>query len=201
MEKEKVFYENELKNISLGRKVVEEFIEMFEDMVDLRFSQMKVKCLKNEDRIIGEIKHSFLVLFEQTRQRHKDMDIRYIYISYLRSSFLGKTSTYRIDLYDQEDRLSEMECAVYWNCKEISDEFYSIRDELKDIFKRQSKLKDYVLDERIVELAEEVCDFAKPFIKKAIIQLMEENANLWKQREMPVFFIGEYMDKTEEIRY
>lgn len=198
MEKVKVFYENELKNISLGRNVVEEFIEKFENGIDLRFSQMKDKCLKHEDEIIGEMKHSFLELFEQINQRYQELDIRYIYISFLRTAFLNKTAMYRIDFYDQADRLSAMECAVYWDCKEISDVFYSILDELKDIFKRQSKLKGYVLEERIVELAEEVCSFTKPFIEKAILQLLEENANLWN-REMPAFFIGEYMDKIEKV--
>jgi len=197
-------YEKELNAIMIGRKKTEEFILEFEEMIEQNLTEIGNKYKEKKPDLVLKMENSLLVVFEELKNTYWELEkmkktegLKYIYISFLRTSIESQKEIFRIDLYDEKGRAGEVECACYWECLELFSDFYKLRDKMKLFFQKQSKLKTYVLDERIIEVAESINSIAKPYIVEAI-----KNVNgviTWNVKELQIF-IGEYLDKVEEVQ-
>lgn len=97
-------------------KVMAEFKTKY---VEGRFEEGYPKIEEKIDKHKEVIKEDIICKFKEVCKRAKKMqeenlknEIKYIYISYLRTSFMQNSGKYRIDLYDDKWFLDKEECSV-----------------------------------------------------------------------------------------
>lgn len=197
-------YENELNQLSIGRKLAEKFLEELEAEIDTGIREFEYECSCDQINIVNSIKNSLKHIFLKLNLLYrnlqkKDMvgDMEFIYLSFLRSAILTNNAVYQIDVYDRKGRSSTVECACRWECIEIFQGFHNLKRDIEIKFRKQKKIREYILDKRLIELGETMHEFARPIIAEAIKQLAEDEL-LWGDK-LPVIMIGEFLDKSDEI--
>ena len=200
----KLIYENELSQISIGRKVTEKFLEELEAQIEAGIREFEYECTYNQINLVNEIKNSLKTIFLKLNILYRNLqkqdmveDMEFIYFSFLRSAILTNNAVYQLDVYDKKGRSSTVECSYRWECIEIFQGFYNLKREIESKFRKQMKIKEYILEKRLMELGETMHEFAKPIIAEAIKQLAEDEY-LWEDK-VPVIMIGEFLDKSDKI--
>lgn len=121
----------------------------------------------------------------------------YLYISYLRSGVLLHTPYYRIDLYDENGRISEVECSAGWESAPMREIARAGEETLAANFSRQSSAGMFCCEEMTLRLADELhrqCTALMPKILEAL--------GARKQKIFPAIlrvYMGEFLDEAQEI--
>jgi len=128
------------------------------------------------------------------RSSGKKETLKYIYISYLRSSIIIQQPTYRIDLYD-ENRFADLtDCFSYWDVGSFMNQIY------KDIYVLETKMlhsddpREYHVEKIWLEEAEKYAITLSSQIL-SIIKACQGKVDL----EGVEWYAGEFFDKSKRI--
>jgi len=156
----------------------------------------------DKENIEGELIASFEKLCENAISLQKDGtkgNINYVYISFLRTSIMNNTCTYRLDAYDENWFLDKEECYSLWKPSFIYTSLFShmeILEEKKIEYGRAITSMD--LEKIKFFEAERYHILTVEFIREIMPKLIENP--LFKKMgktESISILIGEYMDKSE----
>lgn len=89
---------------------------------------------------------TLLMQYEAMQKQGIFGKLEYIQFSFLRTGLLDHHDPYRIDLYDSQWLLSDVECMVKWNAENIFDGFYELKTLLQERFKGQTRVREYYID-------------------------------------------------------
>ena len=124
-------------------KVMAEFkIKYVEGYFEEVFPKIEDKLNKDKDIIKAEIISKFKEVCNKAKNMQEENlknEIKYIYISYLRTSLIVNSGYYRIDLYDDKWFLDKEECATDIDLSFIYEPLFEHEKELKE------KRKEYGL--------------------------------------------------------
>ncbi|CAH8247771.1 hypothetical protein WJ0W_005028 [Paenibacillus melissococcoides] len=153
-----------------------------------------------------QIERRFLAAFEAVCKQAAKLQaegrkgsIRYVYISFLRTSIMANTALYRIDAYDDNWFLDVEECASSWSADFIFAPLFRRMGELEEKRKAYAR-KITRMDIEKIKLIEAykyhllTVEWLRGFIPSLIdsetYRRMDKSANLQ-------LFIGEYKDQCE----
>ena len=125
--------------------------------------------------------------------------MRWVYLSFLRSSVLHGVPCYRIDFYDERDQISEQECAGAWEFEYVFQHLKDIYHQLQVEFSHQSRVKECELDAVVYHLAERFKKEAEKLIPEIVRSFMEEYGTDFFGEESVNFRLGELFDKSELV--
>ena len=184
-------------------KILQEFKDKY---VNNRFineiPKINEKIEKNEKVIKDEILLNFNKVCENAKNLQNEnikKKIKFIYISFLRTSLLENKGIWRIDLFDENWFLDKEECFINLDCTFIYEDLFSFIEEL------QVKKKEYgrTITEMDIEKIklQEGDKYHKLIIRifgDIINELIEcENFKEMNKHEELMIFAGEYMDEVE----
>ncbi len=128
-------------------------------------------------------------------------NIKYIYFSFLRTSFCEGRGEFRIDAYDENWFLDKSECYINMNFDFVYKSLLEFMDELKKERKKYgSDLNDMDIEEIILDEADKYLMLVIEFLKDRINQFIQAKSySEMKKREDIKIIAGEYMDEAEII--
>ncbi|MCT4509032.1 MAG: hypothetical protein N4A48_09790 [Tepidibacter sp.] len=163
--------------------------------IDKRYKQDKEKI---ENELISAFELACKKSLNLQNKGEKG-DIKYIYISFLRTSIIENKSFYRIETYDENWFLDKKECFSLWNSDFI---FTSLFNHMKDLEQKKvdyfSKITSMDIDRIKFLESTKYHVLAVEFIKNLIFNFLENS----KYKEMDktndiCILAGEYMDQSE----
>lgn len=184
-------------------KVLEEFKNKYmKNRFINEIPKINVKFQKNEKVIKNEILLNFNKVCENAKNLQNEnlkKEIKFIYISFLRTSLLENKGIWRIDLFDENWFLDKEECFINLDCTFIYEDLFSFIEEL------QVKKKEYgrTITEMDIEKIklQEGDKYHKLIIRifgDIINEFIEcENFKEMNKHEELMIFAGEYMDEVE----
>lgn len=96
--------------------------------------------------------------------------LKWIYLSFLRSSMKDHYPAYRIDFYDERDCFSDQACSGVWEFAFLFSHFDKIRNMVLDAFRHQSKVKEYEADALLYALYDRFHDLASRLLPSLVEQ-------------------------------
>ncbi|WP_308167970.1 hypothetical protein [Clostridium estertheticum] len=128
-------------------------------------------------------------------------EIRYIYFSLLRTSFLENKGEYRIDLYDENWILDKQECFINIDLNFIFASIFKYMEELKEKKKECGRsITDMDIENMMLEETDKYHVLAVEFLKGLIEKFIgTPSYEKMKKAEDIRIFVGEYTDETEMI--
>lgn len=194
-----------LKMTTDKKEMLKDFIEKY--VLDRWYEELIVidkRYRENKEDIEKELIYAFSTVCQNAvklQEENKKGDIKYIYISFLRTSIMDNKSFYRIDAYDEKWFLDKEECCTYWNTDFVFNSLFTHMQELEE------KKKEYArnitsIDIDRIKLLEAlryntlVIEFMREMIPKLVE--IEEYKKMNKSLEIRIL-AGEYMDISEVI--
>lgn len=184
-------------------KVLQDFIK---DNVYQRWqyelNEIDKRYKQNKENIENELISAFELVCEKSlklQNQGEKGDIKYIYISFLRTSIIDNKSFYRMDTYDENWFLDKKECFSLWNSDFI---FASLFNHTKDLEHKKAdyfgKITSMDIDRIKFLESTKYHVLAIEFIRNLIL-IFTENS---KYKEMGkthdiCILAGEYMDQSE----
>lgn len=161
-------------------------------------------CLEeNRQEILGKIKEelvdsmeALLAQFEELREAGEAGELRYGFLSFLRTGIRGLGSWFRLDLYDDRERISETECGKELELSAALDPW---RQGIGSVWKelgRQSQVRDYELEPLVFQLAEGYQKQVQGLLGEAMLSLLEESGEKWFGEGPAEIWQGEFMDQA-----
>ena len=184
-------------------KILQEFKDKY---VNNRFINEIPKINKKIEKNEKVIKNEILLNFNKVCENAKNLqnqnlkkEIKFIYISFLRTSLLENKGIWRIDLFDENWFLDKEECFINLDCTFIYEDLFSFIEEL------QVKKKEYgrtitEMDIEKIKLQEgdKYHNLIMRFFENKINELIEcENFKEMNKHNELMIFTGEYMDEVE----
>lgn len=122
-------------------------------------------------------------------------NIKYIYFSFLRTSFCEGRGEFRIDAYDENWFLDKSECYINMNFDFVYKSLFEFMDELKKERKKYgSDLNDMDIEEIILDEADKYLMLVIEFLKDRINQFIQAKSySEMKKCEDIKIIAGEYM--------
>lgn len=154
-------------------------------------SQICDEFLKN----IEHLRKKYLML-EREKQTDK---LEYIQLSFLRIGVLLQEPWYRIDFYDRNWQVSEVECAVRWQPLLLTETLQKAQAVLSENFLKQSSAGFYEYEQMILEIAEEFHLLFSSLLPEIFPQIEDRQDRLFK--EPVTICIGEFLDSSLKIYY
>lgn len=171
--------------------ILNELINSHKKDLKLEWDGKKEALKKEFIEIIKDLQTSYEML-----QRKKEAgEVNYVYLSFLRSAILLDQCFYRIDLYDENGQLSQVECCQNWRPDFLWNRLQVVREILTKKFSNRG-IGLYFLDEMVLQYAEELHTAFIPLFQ----QIFEND-----EAEKPIFssavrvHMGEFLDSSEEI--
>ncbi|MCI9584316.1 hypothetical protein D3Z50_03545 [Clostridiaceae bacterium] len=189
-----------------GDKIRENFMakvfKTAETMYTESIGQIEEEFIQKE----SEIARSFAIpLFDGLKryaslEREKAVgELKYIYVSFLRTSIIAGSPNYRLDFYDDRNRCSLIECSEEWNFNYIFDFLKHIDNSLKKMFKEQTRVPEYELDNIIFELAEHYRKISDKKIDSVIKYMIENREEHIAFNHTVKIYIGDFLDKVSFV--
>lgn len=125
-------------------------------------------------------------------------ELMWIYISFLRTAFIDQSPCYRIDFYDIQGCISNVECTDTWGFDFIFDNYYEIKTKVMNQVLKQTRFRTYESDSIMNGLAEYFRQLADARIPLLIKNIEEDLANLLNYRNVKIL-LGEFLDHAEVI--
>lgn len=146
-------------------------------------------------------------LFEKIAQLYQDYKrlqrerqtgpLEYVHISFLRTGVLLQDAWYRIDFYDRNGQLSEVECFADWQPQILSEIIAQAEKALTANFMKQSSAGLYECKRFVLRIAEHLHSvFGSLFTE--IFSMREESAERAIEEAVRVH-IGEFLDDSQEV--
>lgn len=173
--------------------------------VDGHFEEEYPKIQERLDGSKEELKEKIIYKFKEACNKAKVQqeenlknEIKYIYISYLRTSLLQNLSLYRIDLYDDKWYLDKEECYVNIDLSVIYESLFKHEKELQERKKEYSRTITEMDVEKIkLQESDKYHEIGIKFLDSIINDLVECNEyKEIKKSEEIIIFAGEYRDEA-----
>ncbi|AQR94240.1 hypothetical protein [Clostridium saccharoperbutylacetonicum] len=183
-------------------KLMDEFKEKY---VIGYFEKEYPKILDNLKENKEKLKETIISKFNEVCNKAKKIqeenlkkEIKYIYISYLRTSIMENSGTYRIDLYDDRWFLDKEECSVNIDFNCIYEALFNHEKELQEKRKAYNRAITEMDIEKIkLKEANKYHEIGIKFLEAVIGDLVEcqEYKEMKKDEEINIF-AGEFRDET-----
>lgn len=187
-------------------KMKAEFLLKMHEMAQQHFKESLEIWRPQRELLIARAKvslgTSLELLFEKYNLLHKKgvtQELHYVYLSFLRTSILCHIPWYRLDAYDSRDCISDVECGERWDIPEISSCLYSIVNKIQIEFSRQSRVKEYELDEITYQLAEQYYKECKSMFAEILEKILLDKGEKILGEKRVDFMMGEFLGKTDFI--
>ncbi len=185
-------------------KMEKEFLFKIHKIAEQHYRKNLNKFNASKKTIICESQDSLELSVKQLCLKYKDFQLsekteqmRYVYLSFLRSSILDRRKWFRLDAYDFRNRASIIECSVSWEFEEMTNCMYTIVDVIRQEFKKQTIVKEYELDAIQYKLAEQIYAEYNQLIPE-ILERVLMNAGIELFGDNCVDFLsGEFLDKSQ----
>ncbi|MBE6091126.1 MAG: hypothetical protein E7206_24485 [Clostridium beijerinckii] len=186
-------------------KIMDEFKAKY---VEGRFREEFLKMYEkfNEDKEI--IREKIIFQFKEVckkaikiREQELKGDIKYIYISYLRTSIMQDLGIYRIDLYDDKWFLDKEECSVNIDLSFIYEPLFNY---VKKLLKKRKEYGRTITEMDIEKIKLKEGDKYHKIGTKIFEELVNDLIECIEYKEMKKseqisIFVGEYLDKASCI--
>jgi hypothetical protein len=183
-------------------KLMDEFKEKY---VSGYFEKEYPKILENFKENKEKLKETIISKFSEVCNKAKKIqeenlkkEIKYIYISYLRTSIMENSGIYRIDLYDDRWFLDKEECSVNIDFSCIYEALFNHEKELQEKRKAYNRAITEMDIEKIkLKEANKYHEIGIKFLEVVIGDLVEcqEYKEMKKDEEINIF-AGEFRDET-----
>lgn len=123
-------------------------------------------------------------------------DVKYVQFSFLRTGVLLNGPWYRIDLYDENWRIAEVECGISWQPTFLVEPFQETAKALEENFKKV-RIARHHYQSMVLKAAKELHLFLTSLLAELFAAKAEEQS--------PVFFqaidvyCGEFLDECQQI--
>lgn len=186
-------------------KLLREFEEKYVvDRYKNEFGKIIEKYKSDKDSIEKELISKFdLVCKEAIKLQGKELkgEVKYIYISLLRTSLLENKGEWRIDLYDEKWFLDKEECSINIDFDFLYDSFFSHMEELlKKKNQYGQDINDMDIEKIKLKEANKYHFLALELFKVMIEGFLESiSYKEMRKKEDITIMAGEYMDATNII--
>ena len=159
---------------------------------------------ENKDSIKKEILVSFREGCKKALELQSEgikQDIKFIYISYLRTSIMENKSTYRIDFLDEKWVMDKEECSVDLNMDFIYESLFNHMEELNE---KKSEYGRTITEMDIEKIKMKESEKYNNIALNILYGIVEDFINTDEYKEMKKsdeirIFAGEYMDKVRVL--
>ena len=184
-------------------KVLEEFKNKYmKNRFINEIPKINVKFQKNEKVIKNEILLNFNKVCENAKNLQNEnlkKEIKFIYISFLRTSLLENKGIWRIDLFDENWFLDKEECFINLDFSFIYENLFNFIEELQEKKKEYGRAITEMDVEKIkLQEGDKYHNLIMRFFENKINELIEcENFKEMNKHNELMIFTGEYMDEVE----
>ena len=184
-------------------KILQEFKDKY---VNNRFineiSKINKKIEKNEKVIKNEILLNFNQVCENAKNlqnQNLKKEIKFIYISFLRTSLLENKGIWKIDLFDENWFLDKEECFINLDFSFIYEDLFDFIEELQEKKKEYGRAITEMDIEKIkLQEGDKYHKLIIKFFQNIISEIIEcENFKEMNKHNELMIFTGEYMDEVE----
>lgn len=190
----------------LEQQFLDSVFQIQEQETEKAINEIEGQLLLQREAIAESFCDCLLALYQtyaRLQEEKKTNSVKYLYISFLRSSAINGMPWYRLDFYDERGRASLTECAVIWDFTILSEAFEKIIGTLTDLFEKQNRVNIYRLEEMKLKTAESLNRNAHGLfvlLMQSVFALNAELETLFKKGDGPIF-LGEFMDHAEELLF
>ena len=174
--------------------------QMAEEMVQERFRLVETDFEESLPAIMKDLSirmGSVMEQYQRQQEAGENGPLRWVYLSFLRSSVLDGAPCYRLDFYDERNQISEQECAGAWEFEYVFRHMKEIHHQLQIEFRSQTRVKECELDAVIYYLAERFKKEAEKLIPELLSKFLGEYGADMFGDETVDFMLGELFDKSE----
>ena len=184
-------------------KILQEFKDKY---VNNRFINEIPKINKKIEKNEKVIKNEILLNFNKVCENAKNLqnqnlkkEIKFIYISFLRTSLLENKGIWRIDLFDENWFLDKEECFINLDFSFIYENLFNFIEELQEKKKEYGRAITEMDVEKIkLQEGDKYHNLIMRFFENKINELIEcENFKEMNKHNELMIFTGEYMDEVE----
>ena len=180
-----------LKIHKMAQQHFKESLDIWSPQRELLISRAKVS--------LGTSLELLCEKYNLLQEKGVTQELNYVYLSFLRTSILCHMPWYRLDAYDSRDCISDVECGESWDIPEISSCLYSVVDKLEVEFSKQSRVKEYELNEIIYQLAEQYYKECKSMFAEILEKILNDKGEKILGEKRVNFMMGEFLGKTDFI--
>ena len=191
-----------INEVNLKNKVINEL----QTIADDRYLWYSQKIEKEIDTYIAEITEGLKLVLKNIYSQYIKLQetgevgrLKYIYLSFLHTSFLDHSPCFKIDFYDTRDCISEIECTGLWDFIYIFDCYYNIENEIIEKWNKQTRVLRHEINDMLIQLQEKFHCLADAWIITIIKNILkEDDVSILKKSDV-IFMLGEYLDNSELI--
>ena len=184
-------------------KILQEFKDKY---VNNRFINEIPKINKKIEKNEKVIKNEILLNFNKVCENAKNLQnenikkkIKFIYISFLRTSLLENKGIWRIDLFDENWFLDKEECFINLDFSFIYEDLFDFIEGLQEKKKEYGRsITEMDIEKIKLQEGDKYHNLIMRFFENKINELIEcENFKEMNKHEELMIFAGEYMDEVE----
>lgn len=149
--------------------MTEQFIKEACDYVQENRDKVIREAVDSLRKPVHDVLDDYLIL----KDNGKVGTLRWIYLSFLHTGMIDHVLCYRIDLYDERNRTSDIECAVDWNAPYFSECLSMSKNRIQDEFDKQTQVCGYEMDpfmDRAMKRFRQEADCLLPEILQTVLQ-------------------------------
>lgn len=162
--------------------------------------------LKEHGKLIIENAESIAKTIDQGMKIYRGLqekglvgDICFLYFSFLFTGVLENKIKYRIDFYDENDRVSDIECFINWEFLEFSTCLNKIHKYLEDEFNTRGKEWSFEVDSILYTTALSLRSLSDHLLVKIWEEILTRKSWEWYSREKVKIMVGELFDEAKLI--
>lgn len=162
--------------------------------------------LKERENLIIKNAESLMDCIDQGMKHYKCLqeketvgDICFVYLSFLYTGILENKIKYRLDFYDKNDRVSDIECSVNWEFPEFSRCIYKMRNYLEKEINIRAKEWCYEADSILYSMALSLRSLSDNLLREIWEEMLRRKSWDWYNVEKVKIMMGELFDEAELI--
>lgn len=187
-------------------KIKEEFMKEIHNKAEKMYQESLLKIEAEYEKELENISKPLLEAIIQGLEDYQKLEtegktgsLSYVFISFLRTGILLDSPSYRLDFYDEKNRVSLVECAEEWDFSYIFNYLKDIKIELSKRFDKQSRVPGYELDHIIYDLAEKYKKLSDKKIEPILRLILEQNGiSLFGGKSVKIYR-GDLFDRITPI--
>lgn len=186
----------------LKREVFAEIQEIAEEVRNRYLLQIKEEFPQYFPEARKELWEKINLVYSAYQLQEKAGQVKsleWVYISFLRTGLLDGSPCYRIDFYDAEGYVSEIECAEKWNFHYAFDYYYKAKQGIMERLNRQTRLKAYEIRDILQSLSDSFRELSDSLIAQLIHSMCSDFAGIASKEHRLKIMLGDYMDQAELI--
>lgn len=180
------------------------FLDMQKKLAEALLEQYKKELTtewdKIQDSICKEISEKIKTVKGKFKQLQLDKQVsepQYVQFSFLRSSVLLRDCWYRIDLYDKNWQISEVECCEKWQPDFLDEKLRDAEKVFDENFRKQSVVGMYSCEQILLQMAEKLHLLFLSFLPELFQQMSAQYLYIFSE---PIgVYSGEFLDKSEKV--